>query len=118
MVGYEVITSALREEAKRWDGFAAEVKQVEAAIASLDMSVVAFFMVDPSVVGRLLSIDTAAQAPIHATAYEGFRSKMEELTGGAVTEFGQIGDALIKMAKEYDEAQRISELDFEEIYRA
>jgi hypothetical protein len=43
---------------------------------------------------------------------------MEKLAGGAVTEFGQMGDALVRTANEYDEAQKQSELDFEKIYRA
>lgn len=114
---YEVITEALRKEAERWDGIAADTEPVNAFIASAKMGVTAFLMVSPSAIGRLLSMDTLLEAPIQHSAYEEFRSTMEELTRGAITEFGQIGDALIKMANKYDEAEEICELEFSEIYR-
>lgn len=110
MAGYQVITAALRAEAPKWDEFAVEAASIRGAVESADLGLLAFFVGDPVTLG------IALDAGVHKRAYDGFQSYMESVLRGAETEFGQIGDALIKIADAYDKAEEVCELNLNEIY--
>lgn len=111
MPGYKVITQAVRDEAPKWDGFAQDVAEIHRAIEDATLGVTAFFVGDP------ISLAVgAADATMHQVMYEKYRSYMAGLLEGAKTEFGQIADAVEKIAATYEREEEIGELRLKEIY--
>ncbi|WP_326566977.1 hypothetical protein VSH64_34735 [Amycolatopsis rhabdoformis] len=111
MVGYKVITSAVRAEGTKWRGFADTVTRVNPVVQNATLGETAFFMGDPVTLalgdfnGKMLS-DT----------YEALRSYVETALAGAAVEFDQIDEALQKTAQIYDQAEAITEIDLKQIY--
>jgi hypothetical protein len=103
LAGYQVITQALREEAKKWDEMTPRVETVRREVESAWLSPLAFFVGDP-VTLSLGFVPT--DILLRADAYEEFRAFIETALRGAETEFGQIADALIKIAGLYEQAER------------
>lgn len=110
MAGYQVITSALRKEAPKWDDFATALKPILYEVEAATLEITAFFVGDPAELA--IPID----AKLHKDAYESYRSFVDTVLGEAQTEFGQIADALIKIGQQYDQAEDITELNLNEIY--
>lgn len=108
MAGYQVITQALREEAKKWDELTPRVEHVRREVESAWLSPLAFFAGDTVTLG--LGI-VPADILMRADAYEDFRGFIENALRGAETEFGQIADTLIKIAGLYEQAEKIVEFD-------
>jgi len=98
-----VITSAVRDEAKKWRDLSGKMAPVKSTVDGMTLSTSAFFIGDLNAVP-------------HAQAYEGFRSFMATVLGGGVTEFEQVGDALDKIADAYDDRDQIVSLDLNKIY--
>jgi len=112
MTGYKVVTDALRKEAPKWDDFTRAVVPVKHAVEDASLGVFAFFCGNPVV----LALDI--NAALHQTAYEGYRSFMASVLNGALDEFMQIGDTLVKIAGKYDAAEDIVELDLDSVWDA
>jgi hypothetical protein len=111
MPGYQVITKAVRDEAPKWDGFAQKVEVVRGAVEEATLGVTAFFVGDPVA----LAVG-ALDAALHQRMYETYRSHVHDLLAGARAEFGQIADAVVKIAETYERQEEIGELRLREIY--
>lgn len=109
MPGYQVITSALRAEAPKWDGFEEVAKKAQGWVQGATLETPAFF-----VVNHAAPLNPAPE--IHQQTYERFRAFMESVLSGAAADFPQLADALIKAANRYDEAEAEVEFDLNEIY--
>jgi hypothetical protein len=109
VAGYEVITQALRDEAKKWDELAPRVESIRREAESAWLSPLAFFAGD---VATLAIGIVPGDIALRAVAYEEFRSFIENVLRQAETEFGQIGDALIKIAGIYEKAEGDKEVKF------
>lgn len=112
MTGYKVITEALRAEAPKWDDFAELVGPIRDSVHDTFLGVPAFFCGDPVTLGFDIN------AALHQNAYEDYRIFMENLLTGAVEEFAQLADALVKVAEKYEAAEKIIELDIDKIWDA
>ena len=110
MADYQVITSALRTQAHHWDDLATQIHPILRAVREGKLDVTAFF------VGNPFELAIGLDAKLHATAYESYRSYIEGILVEADTEFGQIADALIKIAKTYDDAEEVAEIDLNDAY--
>jgi hypothetical protein len=100
-----VITGALRYEARKWRQLADRLAPVKSTVDSLGLSVSAFFIGD-------------VNAVVHSQAYDQFQSFMASVLTDGVIEFEQVGMALDKIADAYDRADKIAELDLQQIYSA
>lgn len=111
MPGYQVITKAVRDEAPKWDGFADKVEEIRRAVEDATLGASAFFVGDP--VSLAVS---ALDATLHQKMYESYRSHVHDLLAGARAEFGQIADAVVRIAETYERQEEIGELRLREIY--
>ena len=118
MAHYKVITTALRAEATKWDELAAAASAPRDHAESATLLPTAFLLVDPTGVAPLVTWDQPVSAVAHQQSYEDIRGMVATLLGGAVTEFGQIADALIKVATAYEDAERVVEDNLKDIYTA
>ncbi|XVS67971.1 hypothetical protein ACQPYE_18575 [Actinosynnema sp. CA-299493] len=109
---FEVVSRRLRDEAKLWDQRAAAARPIVEAVEDSHLSLPAFFVGDLSTFAAGI-----ANAALEADQYEEFRAFMEQLVQGAVTEFGQLGATLRKIADEYDRTDSLNETDLDKIYR-
>lgn len=109
---FEVVSRRLRDEAKLWDQRAADAQPIVRAVQDAYLSPPAFFVGDLSTLAA-----GVANAELEAGQYEEFRLFMEQIVQGAVTEFGQIGATLRKIADEYDRTDSLNETDLDKIYR-
>ncbi len=100
-----VITDAVRDEAGKWLTLSDRVAAVKTAAEQLHLDASAFFIGD-------------ANTLIHSVAYRDFHTFIVGVLGGAVVEFEQIGDALRRIADEYDRADAVVSLDLNKIYSA
>ncbi|WP_284747667.1 hypothetical protein [Amycolatopsis sp. RTGN1] len=111
MVGYKVITSAVRVEGTKWRGFADTVSKVKPVVQNATLGPMAFFVGDP------LTLATEAfNASLLSDTYESLRSYVETAITGAVLEFDQVDDALQKTAQMYELAEQVTEIDLKKIY--
>lgn len=119
-MSYEYVMSALKKEAGKWDELADNVRPVHEWVASAKLELTAFLIVDGTGLARLLAVENPISSLILKEAYEACRADVEKALAGAVTEFEQIGDAVRKTIKVYDEKDRIIEegLDYDKIYTA
>jgi hypothetical protein len=108
LAGYEVVTEALREEAKKWDELTPRVESIRRDIQSATLGPMAFFAGD---IGTLAIGIIPADILLRSEAYEDFRAFVETALRGAETEFGQIADTLIKIAGMYEQAEKVVEFD-------
>jgi hypothetical protein len=103
-----VVTQAVRDEAKRWaeqsDAMGILVREVDA----LDLFQSAFW----------LGLPTMLDAAVYSNAYNAFQNFMLTILRGAVVEFGQLGQALTKIANEYDRLDKVGELNLNKIYNS
>jgi hypothetical protein len=111
MVGYKVITSAVRDEGTKWRGFADTVNKVTPVVTNATLDPTAFFVGDPVTLAV-----SAFDASALSDTYEALRSYVEGALKGAATEFEQIDGALQKTAQLYDQAEEITEIDLTQIY--
>lgn len=100
-----VITDAVRDEGGKWLTLSDRIAAIKTAAEQLDLDASAFFIGD-------------ANTLIHSMAYRDFHAFMVEVLGGAVVEFEQVGEALRRIADEYDRADEIISLDLNKIYTA
>jgi hypothetical protein len=100
----KVITDALREEAnKKWRVHADQLGRIAGKVTGLDLGDTAFFIGDMNMT-------------LYARAYNDFTNDIETLLKAGQVEYGQMADALIKMANEYDRTDLENELDLRQIY--
>ncbi|MEV6873894.1 hypothetical protein [Amycolatopsis sp. NPDC051128] len=111
MVGYKVITSAVRAEGTKWRGFADTVGKVNPAVKNATLGEAAFFVGDPITLAA-----GAFNAKLLSETYESLRAYVENALDGAIVEFDQIDEALQKTAQLYDQAEAITEIDLKQIY--
>ncbi|MFG2062707.1 hypothetical protein ACGFIK_14950 [Micromonospora sp. NPDC048871] len=98
-----VITEAVRDEGGKWLRLSDRAQLIKLAADQLHLDASAFFIGDANVV-------------LHSAAYRDFHRFLVGVLGGAVTEFEQIGDALRRIADEYDDADAVISLDLNQIY--
>lgn len=112
--GYQVVTGAVRKEATKWDGFATAVEPVHASVRNANLDVTAFFIGDPTLMTLLVP---QLDATVHHTYYQSYVTFMEKVLAGAQSEFPLVGDALIKNATVYEQAEKIFEVtEIEELW--
>jgi hypothetical protein len=103
-----VVIQAVRDEAKRWADLKPVLEQLHAAVDALDLAPSAFW-IGPS---GLLDERTYAQM------YAVFRLYLLEILKGGAVEFGQLSQALNKIAEEYDRTDQIGKLNLNKIFDA
>lgn len=99
----EVVTDALRQEAKKWFALSDEMETVAGNVGQLTLDASAFWCGD--------GISVAA-APIYA----GYQSFMRERCAEGAVEFEQIAGALNRAADEYDGSDKVSAETLTTIY--
>ncbi|MBP2474739.1 hypothetical protein JOF53_003611 [Crossiella equi] len=114
MTGYKVITAAVRAEAAKWDQLAEEIAPAHTAVQGMTLSWLSFSALDAISVAFPFGKNTAP-AELQR-AYDDMRGFMDTLLGGAKTEFGEIGDTLVKIANTYDQNEEISEKGIEDAF--
>jgi hypothetical protein len=97
------VTSAIRDEAKKWRQLADQLAPIETAVEGLGLSAAAFFIGD-------------LNAGTHSQYYNSYQQFMEKILGQGVVEFEQLAGALDRMANAYDHANAVIELDLNDIY--
>ncbi|WIX91388.1 hypothetical protein [Amycolatopsis sp. DG1A-15b] len=111
MVGYKVITSAVRVEGTKWRGFADTLDKVSPVVKNATLGPTAFFVGDP------LTLATEAfNASLLSDTYESLRSYVEKAVEGGIVECDQVDDALQKTAAMYELAEQVTEIDLKKIY--
>ncbi len=103
MSDIEVITDALREEAKKWIKASDDIAAVGSDLRKLDLARTAFFLGDISASG-------------HAKLYGEVRLQMAKWFMEAHLQFDGMASALRKIADAYDDADSQSALDLSEIF--
>lgn len=106
---YRVVVKAVRQEAKKWQGMADDMMPVADAVAELALGPTAFLVISPSALPGFDSIPLAA-------SYNEMRNSTVDQLRAAGVEFDEIAGALVKCADEYQKAEKISVLNFDEIY--
>lgn len=109
---FEVVSQKLRDEAKLWDRRADDTQPIVQAVRDAALSPPAFFVGDLTTL-----VPGIANALLQAHQYEEFRAFMERMLQGALTEFGQIGVTLRKIADEYERTESVNEIDLDKFYR-
>jgi len=99
----EVVTDALRAEAKKWLALSDEMEKVEANVGRLNLDTSAFWC------GDGISI---AAAPVYA----GFQQFVQARCGEGKTEFEEIAAALQRAADAYDGSDEVSAETLTKIY--
>lgn len=105
----EVVTDNVRKEADKWRDLSDDMAAVYAnpvGNAGLELGATAFF------IGPTELIATA----LHSEAYNGFYAEVQNLVKGATTEWLQLGEALDRMADEFDRTDQTAAADLEAIY--
>jgi hypothetical protein len=106
--GVTVITSTVRDEAKKWVHLADKMTPVAAKVNDLFLGVTAFWVGEPEMVDAI----------ILQSSYDDYQKFMTAALKAAVVEFGQIAGALNKIANAYDAQDQVVELDLNQIYGA
>lgn len=101
----EVVTEAVENEGKKWNGLSDMLASVKAAVDDLDLDESAYFIGPQSV----------PDAAINSSSYNSFQAYISGLLKGGVTEFDQLGEALKKIAKHYDRTDQINSVNLEGI---
>ena len=115
MTGYQVVTSAVRKEAAKWDEFASEMGSVRSGLSGLALSPLAFFAAD-AVTFAVFPLNLPTPPEELQRLYEDMRSYMEKLATEAETEFREISGTLIKIAETYERTEEVVELDLDQVY--
>ena len=99
----EVVTDALRQEAKKWFALSDEMETVAANVSRLTLDTSAFWC------GDGISI---AAGPIYA----GYQQFVKDRCGEGSVEFEQVAGALNRAADEYDGSDEVSAATLTKIY--
>jgi hypothetical protein len=99
----EVVTDALRQEAKKWFSLSDEMETVAGNVGRLTLDTSAFWC------GDGISI---AAGPIYA----GYQDFVQARCGEGATEFEEIAGALNRAADEYDGSDEVSAETLTKIY--
>jgi hypothetical protein len=118
MADYEVVCEAVRAQAKKWDELAARTGPARDYAHSAVLGETAFLIIDPTGLAAPLTFENPIRAILLKEAYESIQERMATLLDQAVTEFEQIGDALIKVAAEYERAEKIWDVNLNDVYMA
>ncbi|MCP2322733.1 hypothetical protein HDA40_001240 [Hamadaea flava] len=105
----EVVTDNLRLEADKWRDLSDEMAAVDSNPVGNDglkLGLSAFF------IGPTELVATA----LHSSAYNGFYAEVQDLIRGAKEEWLQLGEALDRMADEFDRTDQTAEADLEAVY--
>ena len=116
MADFEVVTEAVRAQAKKWDELAARTQTLRDFAKSAVLVDTAFLIIDPTGLSQILTLDNPIRAAVLRGSYQSIQERMATLLDQAVTEFEQIGDALIRVAVKYEEAEEITKLNLDDIY--
>lgn len=101
----EVVTGAVRAEAGRWDQVSAEMYTIARDLGNLWLNETAFW------VGATLPGELAEQ-------YRRMHLLMYTTVNGGVTETGQLGDALRRVAQLYDDTDSTDHFNLTEQFTA
>ena len=101
-----VVTEAVENEGKKWNGLSDMLASVKSAVDDLSLDESAFYIGPQSL----------ADAAINSSSYNSFRAYISELLKGGVTEFDELGEALKKIAKHYDRTDQINAVDLKGIF--
>ena len=115
MTGYQVVTSAVRKEAAKWDEFASEMGSVRSGLSGLALSPLAFFAAD-AVTFAVFPLNLPTPPEELQRSYEDMRSYIEKLAAEAETEFREISGTLIKIAETYERNEEVVQLDLDQVY--
>jgi hypothetical protein len=102
-----VVTDALRDEARHWNGLAHPLDRLASDIGALHLGLAAF---------------AVGSGPVDATAgglqeaYERFRSDLTTSVLRGSTEFDQVAAALRRIADRYDNDDDVTALSLRDIY--
>jgi hypothetical protein len=102
-----VVIQAVRDEAKRWADLKPIMEQLHAAVDALDLTPSAFWLL-----GRELD------SQIYALMYAGFQKYLLNILQGGAVEFGQLSQALHKIADAYARTDQIGKLNLNKIFDA
>ncbi|MFF0147391.1 hypothetical protein ATK36_2106 [Amycolatopsis sulphurea] len=111
MAGYRVVTEALREEAKWWKLRADHVHEIANAVQGATLATSAFFTGDPVA----LALSAVSAAP-ESAAYEEFRAWVESTLRQGTEQFHELATVLEKIARKYEEAEAVAEIDLRKAY--
>lgn len=111
MTGYKVVTDALRTEAKWWNTRADNMGKVVTAVQGTKLGVTAFFTGDPNT----LALSAVTGIP-ESQSYETFRGWVETTLRDAVEQFQDLAVVLGRIARDYDEAEKVVEIDLNKVY--
>lgn len=102
----EVVTEAVEVEGKKWNDLSDHMTPIKRSVDLLELHESSFY------IGMLTIVDAA----IHAASHKSFQAFMSKALGGAATEFDQLGDALKKIAAEYDRTDEIGYINLNAIF--
>lgn len=111
MAGYRVVTDALRTEANWWNLRADHMSDIVKAVQGTKLGTTAFFTGDPIT----LEMSAASGIP-ESHAYETFRSWVEGTLQEAVGQFQELAVVLGRIAHDYDQAEKVVEIDLTKAY--
>lgn len=111
MAGYKVVTDALREEAKWWNIRADNLSEIAKNVQDTNLDTIAFFTGDPITLGL-----SALSAVPESKAYQEFGSWTENTLRQGAEQFHDLAAALEKIARKYDEAEQVAEIDLNKAY--
>jgi hypothetical protein len=98
-----VVVEAVHDEAKKWKNLSDKMAPVKTATENLTLNPMAFFIGDLGAVP-------------HSLRYNSYQQFMATIIGGAATEFEQFGEALDRIADEYDRTDKVGSIDLKAIY--
>ncbi|MEV6970439.1 hypothetical protein AB0M47_35565 [Hamadaea sp. NPDC051192] len=105
----EVVTDNVRQEADKWRDLSDEMAAVESNPVGNDglkLGFTAFFIGPTELIATTL----------HSAAYNEFYAEVQDLVRAAKTEWLQLGEALDRMADEFDRTDQTAEADLDSIY--
>ncbi|GAA0533390.1 hypothetical protein GCM10011581_18360 [Saccharopolyspora subtropica] len=113
MTEFRSVFEWIRDEAQKWQKKADDAEPILRAVQSAYLSPTAFF------VGDLMTlVPGSINADLEAEQYEEFRAYIERLLREAIIEFDQIGQALRKIADEYERTDSANSIDVNQAFHA
>lgn len=111
MAGYQVVTEAIRTEAKWWHLRADSMSEIAKTAQETHLDASAFFTGDPVT----LALSPLSAGP-ESGAYKEFGSWMEGTLQQGISQFRDLAATLEKIARKYEEAEEVAEIDLNKAY--
>ncbi|WP_406641531.1 hypothetical protein [Amycolatopsis sp. WGS_07] len=111
MAGYQVVTEAIRTEAKWWHLRADSLSEIAKTVQETHLDASAFFTGDPVT----LALSAVSAGP-ESSAYKEFGSWVEGTLHQGIGQFRDLAATLEKIARKYDEAEEVAEIDLTKAY--